>query len=513
MTSAVLVERPADTPATAGGAAARRAPRVATQWLCVGGVTLLALAVRLVHIGSQSFSMDEISELTIAHGSLREILWTGDGFPPLYHFLLHGWLKLWGTDAAARLLSAIFGAATIPVVWLIGRQLGGFRGAVASSLVLALLPLHVYYCQEARAYPLYTLLAATALWLFFRAVETDQRRDWIPYVLACALGMYTHYYFASVVGLAGVLLLLERRTWPRLRRGLAANAALVTVCLPLAWLLESDLALQTGYFAKAKFGLAEFAFTYFSMFTGFTLGPSLRDMHVMSNGQIVRALLPWGATLGAAVGVLGLGGLLALSMRWRIRLILLAVGSVLLLGGVGMLADLGYIVRYSVWAAIPVVLILAQGLATMRPRVLALGCGALLGGAFATAIYNHGYHATYATEDSRHLAEYLQASPDRRLPVVVSSGYMTHAVVYYLGDAWTAVHLPNRIDDEPSLAEADELIERHVRPGQPFWLVYTREFHGDPRGKFLDAARASYGVSEPAARFAGITLYGGQRAP
>jgi uncharacterized membrane protein len=484
------------------------------EWMCATGVTLLALVVRLVHIGGQSFSMDEIAELTIAHGSLSEILWAGDGFPPLYHFLLHGWLTLWGTDAAARWLSALIGATTVPVVWLIGRQIGGFRTALASSLLMALLPLHIYYCQEARAYPLYTLLAATALWLFFRALESDRWRDWAWYALACVLGMYSHYYFASVVALSGLLLLLERRSWPRLRRGLASYGFLALASLPLTLLLDRDLAVQTGYFSKAQFGLAEFGFTYLSMFTGITLGPSLREMHVLSIGQIVRGLLPWAATLGVTVAFLSLGGLLTMpATRWRVRLLLLALGSVLLLGAVGILADVGYIARYSVWAVIPVVLILGQGLARARPRPMAIACGAILALAFVAAIYNHHYREAYQTEDGRRLAAFLQSSESGQIPVLVSSGYMTDVVAYYLDDTWTLVQLPHVIDDEPTLEAASELIERDVPPGQPFWLVYTREFHGDPRGKFLDTARARYGIAEPQAQFAGITLYRGQRAP
>ncbi|MBX9787406.1 MAG: glycosyltransferase family 39 protein [Pirellulales bacterium] len=513
MSLAAVIDRPKPAPSSESAKADETRSQAWRQWIGAACVTLAALAIRLALISHQSFSMDEISELAIAHGDLESIVWEPDGFPPLYHVLLHGWLKLWGSDSAARWLSAILGAATVPFVWLIGQQVGGFRTALASSLLLALLPIHVYYCQEARAYPLYALLAAATLCYFFRAMDGDRRRDWAWYLLASTLGMYCHYYFASVIVLAGLLLLVERRAWPRLRRGLTANVLVVIASLPLLWLLKSDLDLQTDYFAKAWFGLREFAFTYLSMFTGFTLGPSLREMHLMSTSQIVRGLLPWAATLGASIAFLGCAGLATMpSARWRVRLMLLTLGSVLLLGVIGNLANVGYIVRYSSWVVIPVVVILGQGLAMARQRQFAIACGVILTVGFAAAFYNHHFRDAYATEDCRRLAEYLSASPDRKLPVFVSSGYMVHAVAYYLGDAWAPVQLPNKIDDDAALKTARELIAHHAPAGQPFWLVYTREFHGDPRGIFFEAARARYEIGQPQARFAGIALYRGQAA-
>ena len=44
--------------------------------------------------------------------------------PPLYYVLAWGWAKAFGTgEAGLRSLSALLGAATVPVGFLIGRQL------------------------------------------------------------------------------------------------------------------------------------------------------------------------------------------------------------------------------------------------------------------------------------------------------------------------------------------------------------------------------------------------------
>src|SRR5208282_157031 len=54
-------------------------------------------------------------------GSLKE-----DGAPPLYYYLLHYWMDLFGqSDLATRSLSGVIGVATLPVAWLAGLRFGG----------------------------------------------------------------------------------------------------------------------------------------------------------------------------------------------------------------------------------------------------------------------------------------------------------------------------------------------------------------------------------------------------
>jgi len=46
--------------------------------------------------------------------------------PPLYYLLLHYWIALNGdTPYYVRLLSVLFGAGTIPVIYLIGKRMSG----------------------------------------------------------------------------------------------------------------------------------------------------------------------------------------------------------------------------------------------------------------------------------------------------------------------------------------------------------------------------------------------------
>src|SRR5689334_3446940 len=51
-----------------------------------------------------------------------------DGAPPLYYVLLHFWIRMFGAgDFAVRALSGVFAVATLPVLYVAGKRIGGHR--------------------------------------------------------------------------------------------------------------------------------------------------------------------------------------------------------------------------------------------------------------------------------------------------------------------------------------------------------------------------------------------------
>ncbi len=134
--------------------------------------------LRVLLLGSKGMWLDETFSVWLAGHSVGEMLgWLVriDQHPPLYYLLLHGWLAL-GGDAPyhVRLLSVLFGAAAIPVIYLIGVRISGVVMGLAAALLLALSPFHIYYAQEARMYTLLTFNAAVAIYALVRLL-TDPR--------------------------------------------------------------------------------------------------------------------------------------------------------------------------------------------------------------------------------------------------------------------------------------------------------------------------------------------------
>ena len=81
-------------------------------------------------------------------GSFQDMLHrvkTSESNPPLYYVLAWGWAKAFGTgEFGLRSLSALFGAATVPVGYLIGRQLASRRAGLTLAALIALNPMLIW---------------------------------------------------------------------------------------------------------------------------------------------------------------------------------------------------------------------------------------------------------------------------------------------------------------------------------------------------------------------------------
>ena len=141
-------------------------------------ITLIGGGLRVVFLDRNGLWLDETFSVWLANHSVGEMLpWLVkiDQHPPLYYLLLHYWIALTGdTPYNLRLLSVLFGAGTIPVIYLIGKRLSGAVVGLAAAVFLALSPFNLYFAQEARMYTLLTFNAAVAIYALVRLL-TDSR--------------------------------------------------------------------------------------------------------------------------------------------------------------------------------------------------------------------------------------------------------------------------------------------------------------------------------------------------
>ncbi len=146
-------------------------------WLAIS-ITLIGGFFRALLISNKGMGSDETLSVWLANHSVVDMLhWIVkiDQNPPLYYLLFHYWIALNG-DAPyySRLLSAIFGAGTIPIIYLIGKRMSGAVMGLAASAFLALSPFSIYFAQETRMYTLLTFNAAVAIYALARLL-TDPR--------------------------------------------------------------------------------------------------------------------------------------------------------------------------------------------------------------------------------------------------------------------------------------------------------------------------------------------------
>ena len=123
-----------------------------------GAITLIGGLLRVFQLGTKGMWLDETFSVWLANQGVGDMLqWIVkiDQHPPLYYLLLHYWVALYGdTPYAARLLSVLFGTATIPIMYLIGKRLSGPVMGSAAAVLLAFSPFNIFYAQEsADVYP------------------------------------------------------------------------------------------------------------------------------------------------------------------------------------------------------------------------------------------------------------------------------------------------------------------------------------------------------------------------
>jgi mannosyltransferase len=152
--------------------------------LCaLSAITAVGLILRVWEISTKGLWLDEAFSVWLSWQPLGDLLsWVVkiDQHPPLYYTLLHFWIKIAGDNPNdVRMLSAILGTLTIPVMFLLGHRLMGTAVGLLAALILALSPFHVRFAQETRMYTTLTLTASLAL-LALAYLLTDARAATMP---------------------------------------------------------------------------------------------------------------------------------------------------------------------------------------------------------------------------------------------------------------------------------------------------------------------------------------------
>jgi 4-amino-4-deoxy-L-arabinose transferase-like glycosyltransferase len=143
-------------------------------------ITLLAAIFRFYKLGDWSFWIDEIYTINRAqvhYGNLEAVL---RNIPPariwtaLSTILTAGTLNSIGVgEWSARLIPAIIGVLSIPILYFPTRRIFGWQVALIAALLLAISPWHIYWSQNARFYTSLMLFYSLAAFAFFRWFDED----------------------------------------------------------------------------------------------------------------------------------------------------------------------------------------------------------------------------------------------------------------------------------------------------------------------------------------------------
>jgi mannosyltransferase len=189
---AVVARMPRSSVLEASHDQAERKPWFAAT---LGGLALLALAIRLLAIDHESLWLDEGYTLLFSRLPLPQLFVVGGAHehPPLYYLLVHFVLRIHDSYLVPRFISAIAGSLAIVVLGLLGARLFTRATGIIAACLLAVSPFHVWYSQDGRAYELAGLFVLLSYLTLVEAVHRPRRWLWGAYALATLSALYTEY--------------------------------------------------------------------------------------------------------------------------------------------------------------------------------------------------------------------------------------------------------------------------------------------------------------------------------
>src|SRR3954451_8948882 len=202
----------------------------------LAGITLAGALLRFTTLDVQSYWLDEVATVNILRhgfGDMISAVSAGESTPPLYYVLAWVWSKVFGTgEFGLRSLSALFGTLTIPLAFVLGRELVGRTAGLVAAALCAFNPLLIWYSQEARSYSLMVLLTALSLLALLRVLDDASSRRLAGWAVVSVAAIATHYFAGFLIGAEAAWLLWTLRT----RAAVAVGAVVLAgaALLPLA---------------------------------------------------------------------------------------------------------------------------------------------------------------------------------------------------------------------------------------------------------------------------------------
>jgi hypothetical protein len=212
--------------------------------VALAAIVSLALALRLYNLGQPSFWNDESDTALQTLGLIQK------GIPQLpsgrveYEailspvFIALAWIVGGQSDFSARVVSTVFGAATIIIVFLVGRVSWGTGAGLLSSLMSTLSTWNLAWSRQARMYAqfqFFYLSASLVALLLLNPGKVTRRRLALIMTLLLVLGGLSSYHSVLLYGSMLVALVavhwspkvLRRLNRERLSRRIAVLCLLV----------------------------------------------------------------------------------------------------------------------------------------------------------------------------------------------------------------------------------------------------------------------------------------------
>lgn len=209
--------------------------------LTLAGLGTTAIVLGAIFADDVPMTSDETHSWSIANRSAVEFLQVqrrqAVAMAP-YHAGLWLWMQISTADWWVRMFSALGGALTVCLLFVLATRWMGHRIALVACVVTLVNPYFHRYLVDARTYSWLMAMGVATVILFDDLRRRDRPLDVVLLGVVVGIGMMSHVAFVIVVGSAVAALVITSSLTARLFKRLTVSAAIATVVfLPTAYLL------------------------------------------------------------------------------------------------------------------------------------------------------------------------------------------------------------------------------------------------------------------------------------
>jgi hypothetical protein len=207
----------------------------------------IGLALRYYRLDQKSLWLDEVHTYNDSRDSLGEqIQFYKENptfvHPPLFFILTHLFYPFSSPERDLRIIPAISGALSIPMIHLLARSFS-IQIAAPCTVALTFMAYHISLSQDGRSYALLMFLGIGALYFFMQHLKTSKKKYLIITALFYALLFHTSYSSIPFILLSQILWfykLEERQDTPSLSCFLIQTAFTLLFILPWSTFVVSN---------------------------------------------------------------------------------------------------------------------------------------------------------------------------------------------------------------------------------------------------------------------------------
>lgn len=460
--------------------------KTAALILCI---LLLGIGLRLYRLNYQSLWTDEMFTYRGASDTISKIIFEPEvnlSIQPLYYSIVH--FFVWPTEnqeALLRLPSVIFGSLSILLLYFIVRNWLGRGGAILSAMIMAISPFHIWYSQEARPYAMLIFLGLLSIWFLQKLLKDEVNFWWrFGFIISTASILYCHTVGIAFISflVVYILLVVPRLKW---KVWLPVFISILILILPALYRMAIVPPIVRGSQAWRTFHPLSLPYLIWTFSTGYSLGPTLAELHMPDRVQILFKFFPLILPIMMFfLTIIGFGAFqlkkLDSSIFWCATLWFVFPLAFAVFGAI--FTPNEFNVRYTVLSFPPFILFLVTGFQIERFKWVRLVFLAVVGLLSAYSLSNHFFDDRYHKENNRAAGQFLSTHAMPNDLIICSAAYTDQDLKhYYSRNDLKIVRYPAyTLYVKPNLIEPD--IKKIIEGRDHFWLFLSRTFHSDPNG-------------------------------